>query len=179
MVDPVTTNRLIYRAMYLGLAAALLFLRLLPLSTMPVVFPGPDLLLCVTIAWVLRRDEYVPAIFIVLVFALEDMLVMRPPGLWALIVLLATEFLRRREEAMRDLPFLVEWAMVSVVMVAMMLAYRFVLLVTMVSQPGLGLTLLQVMTTIVGYPVVVILSQLALGLRKAAPGEVDALGHRV
>jgi rod shape-determining protein MreD len=47
-----------------------------------------------------------------------------------------------------------------------------------VTQPGLGLTLIGLVATILAYPLVVILAGRAFGLRKIVPGEVDRLGHR-
>lgn len=176
MIDPVTTRLWAYRALFVALAALLLFVRLLPLSTLPVRIPGPDLMLCITLAWVLRRPDFVPAIVIVAVVLLEDMLAMRPPGLWALIVLLGSEFLRDRGASMRGLPFLAEWATVSAVMAIMLLANRLVLAVVMVPQTGLGLTLLQLLATVAAYPVVVAASHLALGLRGAS--DIDGIGSR-
>lgn len=176
MIDPVTTRLWAYRTLFVALAAALLFLRLLPLSTLPVRIPGPDLMLCITLAWVLRRPDFVPAGFIVAVFLLEDMLAMRPPGLWALIVLLGSEFLRDRAGPMRGLPFLAEWATVTAVMAIMLLANRLVLALVMVPQTGLGLTLLQLLTTVAAYPLVVAASHLVLGLRGAS--DIEGMGSR-
>ncbi|MCB2137131.1 MAG: rod shape-determining protein MreD [Rhodobacteraceae bacterium] len=179
MVDPVASARLAHRALFLGLAILIFFVRLLPLSTMPVVFPGPDLLLCLTLVWVQRRPEYVPAVVVAAVFFIDDLLAVRAPGLWALLVLLGTEFLRSRETGFRDLPFLLEWAVTSLVIVVIAIANRLVLALFVVPQTGLGLTLMQVLATIAAYPVVVFVSHFAFGLRKAATGEVDALGHRL
>lgn len=176
MIDPVTARRWSYRALFVALAALLLFLRLLPLSTLPARIPGPDLMLCITFAWVLRRPDFVPAVAIVAVFVIEDMLAMRPPGLWALFVLLGSEFLRDRAGAMRGLPFLAEWATVTAVMAIMLLANRLVLALVMVPQTGLGPTLLQLLATVAAYPLVVAASHLALGLR--APGELDGMRSR-
>ena len=58
-------------------------------------WPAPDLMLALTLAWVVRRPDLLPAPLIAAYFFVEDILMMRPPGLWALIVLGATEFLRR------------------------------------------------------------------------------------
>ncbi|MBC7137889.1 MAG: rod shape-determining protein MreD [Defluviimonas sp.] len=176
MIDPATTRLWAYRGLYLALAALLLFVRLLPLSTQPARVPGPDLMLCITLAWVLRRPDFVPALIIVAVFVLEDMLAMRPPGLWALIVLLGSEFLRDRAGAMRGLPFLAEWATVAAVMAIMLLANRLVLALVMVPQTGLGPTLLQLLATAAAYPLVVAASHLAPGLRRAS--DIDAAGSR-
>ena len=176
MIDPITTRRWSYRALFVALAALLLFVRLLPLSTLPAQIPGPDLMLCITFAWVLRRPDFVPALAIVAVFLIEDMLAMRPPGLWAMVVLLGSEFLRDRASAMRGLPFLAEWATVTAVMALMLLANRTILALVVVPQTGLGLTLLQFVTTVLAYPLVVAASHLALGLR--APSEIDGMGSR-
>lgn len=179
MVDAVSANRFGYRGLFLGLALAVFFVRLLPLSLEPVTWPGPDLLLGLTLAWVLRRPDFVPATVVVAVFLLEDMLLMRPPGLWALLVLLGTEFLRDRAVVLRDIPFVVEWLMVSALVALLLLADRMVLAVAMVPQAGLGLMLAQYLSTVLAYPLVVGLSQFVFGLRKVAPGEVDQLGHRI
>lgn len=179
MVDPVTSQRLAYRALFFGLAGFIFFARMLPLSTLPPRVPGPDLLVCLVATFVLRRGDYAPAWAIVLVMLLEDFLTMRPPGLWALIVLFGSQFLRSRANLTRDLPFWLEWAMVSAVVVAMTLVYRLVLAIFMVPQVGPGPVMLQIVITLLTYPLFVLAAHFAMGLRKAAPGQVDALGHRL
>jgi rod shape-determining protein MreD len=179
MVDPVSSARIGYRTLFLVVAVALLFARMLPLSAIPAEWPGPDLLLCVTIAWVLRRPDYVPALSLVLVFLLDDLFAMRPPGLWTLIVLVASEFLRSREVMTRDLPFALEWAMVGIVIASMLIANRLILALFMVPQITLAPVLMHILSTLIAYPVVVAISHALLGLKKVAPGEVDALGHRL
>ena len=179
MADPVASARIGYRSLYLGLSALLIFLGLLPLSTLPPDWPGPDLVLCLTIAWVLRRPDYAPALSLVAVFLVSDLFAMRPPGLWALIVLIGTEFLRSREALTRDLPFALEWAMVGAVIAAMALANWLILALFMVPQIALGPVVMQLLSTLFAYPAVVALSHVFLGLRKVAPGAVDALGHRL
>ncbi len=179
MIDPHAATRFGHRALYVALVALILFLRLLPLSTAPSPWPGPDLILCLTVVWVLRRPDHLPALIIALVFFADDLLALRPPGLWSLIVLLGTEFLRSRESATRDLPFLLEWVFAGAAIAAMILANRFVMALFMIPDAGFGQVLLQYLATILAYPVIAGLMQLAFGLRRAAPGEVDALGHRL
>lgn len=179
MVDPITTRRWLYRALFLALAAVFLFGRMLPLSTLPSAWPGPDLLLCLAFAWVLRRPDFLPVLTVAVVFLLEDMLLMRPPGLWTLIVLFATEFLRDRAALTRDLPFFVEWALIGAVMLATLVAYRLTLALFMVPQSGLGLSLIQLLASVTAYPFVVLFSHRALGIRWVVPGEVEALEHRL
>jgi rod shape-determining protein MreD len=179
VVDPVSSVRIGYRALFVGFAGFLLFTRILPLSAIPPQWAGPDVLLCVAIAWVLRRPDYVPALSILAVFFIDDLLAMRPPGLWTLITLVATEFLRSREPLTRDLPFAVEWAMVGIVIAVMLIANYLILALFMVPQAAFAAILVHGIATIAVYPLVVAASHGLLGLRKVAPGQVDALGHRL
>ncbi|MDI3335616.1 rod shape-determining protein MreD [Defluviimonas aestuarii] len=179
MVDPAAATRFSYRSLFLALAAVILFVRLLPLSALPARFPGPDLILCLALAWVQRRPDYAPALLIVIVFLIEDILAMRPPGLWALIVLLGTEFLRSREALLRDLPFIVEWAATGALILAMAIVNWLVLALFLVPQADFGPVMLQVITTIVAYPLIVLATLFVLGVRRTATGEVDTLGRRI
>jgi rod shape-determining protein MreD len=179
MAEPVARGVWSHRALYVALAGMLLFLRMLPLGSVAGSWPGPDLLLCLTLAWVLRRPDFVPALLIALVVLLEDLLLMRPPGLWAAIVVLAAEFLRTRTALTRELGFLIEWLLVAGVILAAILGYRLVLTLVMLPQAGLGQTLAQAAGTILCYPLVVVASRLAFGVRKPATGEIDAYGRRM
>ena len=76
MVDPVTRARLWHRVMFVTIAALVLLLRLLPLSPSTSGFSGPDITLALTLAWVLRRPEYVPVALIVLVIVVEALLLL-------------------------------------------------------------------------------------------------------
>jgi rod shape-determining protein MreD len=178
MVDPVTAARLGYRALYLAVAALILLAGMLPLSSVPPRWPPPDLLVAVTFALVLRRPDYVPASLVVVIFFIEDTLSMRPPGLWTVIVLLGTEFLRSRVALVREMPFLVEWLMVSVVLGAMGIAQYLVLSLFLVPQPGFPVTAIQIAGTLVVYPAVVLATRWLIGLRRLLPGEADAIGGR-
>lgn len=169
----------IFRGLFLALALFLLFIRLLPLGNAPGTFPGPDLLLCLILAWVIRRPDFLPMPLILLVILIEDLILMRPPGLWTAIVVLGTEFLRSRAALTRELNLLVEWMLVSGVMLGMMLAYRLILAIAFVPQPPFGFVVVQVLWSVALYPLVVALSQFTLDLRKPATGEVDNLGRRL
>jgi rod shape-determining protein MreD len=179
MVDGIRSSVWFYRAIFVGLAAALLFLKLLPLGSLAGDWPGPDLLLCLIFAWVVRRPDFLPALLIAAVVLLEDLLLMRPPGLWTALVLLATEFIRSRAALTRELAFVTEWLLVAGVMVALLIAYRLAFAVAFLPQPGFGFALLQTLWSVLCYPIVVAASRLAFDLRKPATGEVDAYGQRL
>lgn len=178
MVESTHAGRWTYRGVFLALVTLVIFAKLLPLNPGPGKFPGPDLLVLMACAWVVRRPDYLPVVLVVLVFLMADFLFMRPLGLWTALAIMGLEALRRRSVVLRDVGFLTEWLTVSVVITGMFLANALVLKVFLVDQPGLGLTLIRLISTLLVYPVVVVLAARAVGLRKIAPGEVDRLGHR-
>ena len=162
-------------ATYSLLALAIIVLRLMPLSQGSLRFPGPDLLLCLSLVWVLRRPRDVPALLIAGLVLIEDIVTLRAPGLWALAVLTGTEAARRREHRWREQPFLVEWLRVAMLMAAMMAAARLVMVVVLLPVPPLGQVLLHWLASVTAYPVVAFAGML-LGLRRAAPGEAEGTG---
>jgi rod shape-determining protein MreD len=179
MADGVPSSVWAYRGLYALLAGLLLFVRMLPLGSVAGGWPGPDLLMGLTFAWVLRRPDYVPALLIAAVVLLEDLLLMRPPGLWAALMVLGAEFLRNRAALTRELSFVLEWVLVAGVMAGATIGYRMVLALMMLDQASLGQTMVQLVTSILCYPLVIAVSALAFGVRKPAAGEVDAYGRRL
>lgn len=178
-MNELTLSRLwLTRAGFILLALTILFFHLLPLETQPRRWAGPDLLLCFAMAWSMRRPEYVPAISLAVVFLLADLLLQRPPGLWALFALIGCEQLRSRARSLRDANFIVEWTTVGVVVIAVTLLYRLVLAVTLVDLPQLSLTLSELALTLLFYPLVVAITHFLMGVRKTAPGDLDALSQR-
>ena len=165
------------RAFVTGLAlfclayGLLLFVRLLPLAPGMLGWPGPDMGLVLILAWVLRRPDQIPAPVIVAAVLVEDVLLMRPPGLWALFVLLGSEAARQREHRWRDTGFMVEWLRVAALVGLMMLAQRVVLILFMLPVAALGQVILQYLATVAAYPVAVFAARWLLGLRRIRHGE--------
>lgn len=178
MIGLATRARLSGLVLYVLIALVLLFVRLLPVSPGGIGWPGPDWLLALTLAWVLRRPQQVPAFAIALVALVEDLVLLRPPGLWAALMLLGSEAARNREARWREQGFVIEWLKVSMLMGAMMLANRITSALFLLPVPPLGMTLLQLIATAAAYPVAVLFGRLCLGLRRISPAEADRLGHR-
>lgn len=178
MVDPATSQRWLYRLVFVALAAALLFLRLLPLGTMPASLPGPDLLLCLSLAWVQRRPDIVNPLLLGALLFLSDMLLGRPPGLWAALVLIAAEFLRSRHQGSTEMPFAIELAFVAGAVIALAVCYWAALGIFAVPHPGLDELLMRALFTLTAYPVVVGLSRLAFNIRRLSPAEAETGGLR-
>ncbi len=196
MIDGATREIWLHRALFVAIALGLLFWRLLPLPLADsslcapdarlclarvwlARMPGPDLLLCVIFAWTMRRPDYLPVLLIASVVLLEDLLLMRPPGLWTALVLLASEFIRGRVALTRELNFAVEWLLVTGLMSAVMVIYRLIFAMVLLPQPGIGFAFAQLVWSVLCYPAVVFLSRVVLDLQKPAMGEVDAYGRRL
>lgn len=179
MVDPANARRWMYRGLFVLLAAMVLFVQVLPVTMVAGRWPGPDLILALAMAWGLRRPDYLPPLLAAAVLLTADLLLQRPPGLWAGLVVLALEVLRTRHTLWRDLPFAAEWAVISAVMAAVVLLNWLLLAVFLVDQAALGLYLIQLIGTVLAYPAVVLASAWLLGVRKAAPGELEAMGYRL
>lgn len=169
----------LHRGAFVLIALALFFVRLLPLGTDAGQWPGPDLLLCLIIGWVMRRPDYLPVWLIAAVVFAEDLLLMRPPGLWTALVLIVAEFLRSRAALTRELNFAVEWLLVSTLMFGLLLAYRLAFVATMIPQPSIGFALVQTIGSVICYPVLMMVSQIVLNVHKPATGEVDARGRKL
>lgn len=175
-----TISRLWFmRAMFVALSFAVIFLHLLPLSTLPSSMGAPDIILALAFCWALRRPEFVPALLIGLVMLFADLMMSRPPGLFAAFALIAVEMLKARAGQLRDMPFSVEWITASIAIATVIIGYRLVLVILLVESFALPTALVQILFTIMIYPVVIGVSWLFFGLRKPTLGEVNALGQRL
>ena len=166
-----------YRSFFVLLAAVLIFLHLLPLHPGPGRLPGPDILLLIALAWTIVRPVLVPVWLLAAVFLMSDLLLMRPPGLWTALTVLACEFLRTRRAPLKTSTFLVEWLAVAGVITAMTVVNTLVLSIFAVPQPTFGLTVIRMVFTILAYPVVFVLAGRAIGLSKSTEDR-DGLGAR-
>ena len=171
------TQRWLFGTTFAVLFIVLMLIHLVPLSIAAGRVPGPDLLVALTMAWVLRRPDFVPTPVVAVLFLMADMLFMRPIGLWTALIVLAVEFLRVREHSTREQTFLAEWAMVSGVLLTITLVDRIVLTVLFVEQVSFGLVLFQFLATALSYPLVVLGSRWVFGINKLTSSQADARGR--
>ena len=179
MTDLSRSRLWVMRMGFVGLALVILFFHLLPLETVPRAWAGPDLLLGFACAWALRRPEYVPGVILALVFLLADLLLQRPPGLWAALALIGVENLKSRGRHLRDASFAAEWLAVAVILTLVIFGNRILLGLAMVPTPAMTLNLTELALTTLAYPLIVAVTHGIMGVRKTAPGDLDALGKRV
>lgn len=161
------------RAAFCVLFAVVIFVYLMPLQVAPRPWAGPDVLLAMTFAWATRRPEFVPMALIAFLFLLADFLFQRPPGLWALLALIATEWLKSRERRQRHQSFVLEWASVAAMVLFVAVVNRLVLKIVIIEPGPLSLSAMQAMMTILVYPVVVIVTRLVFRVRRYVPGDSE------
>ncbi len=165
-MDRAVTHLWAKRGLYVALAILVVFLHLLPLDAKPDRLPFPDVLIALTYAWVLRRSEYVPVLIIAIVMFMADLLLQRPPGLLAALVVLGAAYLHTAAPGMRDAGFVSEWTTVGAVIATVFVLDRMILAILSVQQATLGPVIIQVLMTIAIYPLMVLLSQTAFGVRR-------------
>lgn len=177
-MDRPASHLWVKRSLYLLLAALILFLHLLPLDSKPDRWPFPDLLIALTFAWVLRRPDYVPTLAIAAVMLMADLLLQRPPGLLAALVVMGAAYLRSAAPGMRDAGFVGEWTTAGAVITGIFVLNRLILAILSVQQAALALMVVQVVLTIAIYPLIVLLSQSGFGVRRKSPVDTITAGGR-
>ncbi|MEJ5218359.1 rod shape-determining protein MreD [Cognatishimia sp. D5M38] len=179
MSENLTARLWLMRAAFVALALLVIFWQLLPMETVPRRFTGPDMLLVMCVLWVLRRPDYAPPVAIAGVMLLADFVFLRPPGLMALATYLVCENLRNRSTGVRDMPFSVEWLTAAGGMTAIVLGNRLLETIFLLDHASLGLTLIQLIMSVLAYPLVAILLFVFIGLRKINPSDPELLQGRV
>lgn len=162
-----------YRGLFLLIAATAVTIKLLPIDIEGSALPGPDLIMALTFAWLMRHPALVPLALIAAVVLLADFLLQRPPGLWTALVVLVTEAIRRRRLTMVEVPFLTEWAAFAAIMLGLLLLNRIALWLLVVDLAPPGPVLLHGFVTVLIYPAVAALSHYVLRVPKLAPGEME------
>jgi rod shape-determining protein MreD len=165
------------RVVFIFLTLLVLFFHLLPLNPAPSQWPGPDVLVAMVFAWAVRRPEYVPILLIAGVMLLADMMLQRPPGLWSVLVVCASEWLKSRERRQRETTFALEWLTFAGTLIVITVLYRAVMMILILTPGTLMLSLIQVLMTIAIYPAAVGVSYFLFGVRRSAPGDMDRLGR--
>lgn len=167
------------RGLYLLVSLLIIYLSLLPMQTVPRSIVMPDLLLALALCWAARRPDFVPIWLIAFVFLLADLMFQRPPGLWTGLVLIFTEVLRTRAQGLRGMTFPLEWTTVGLGILALYVANRLIVTMTLLPPPPVVPYFVQMFATIAVYPLVSGLSYLLMGIARPAPGALDAFGNRI
>ena len=167
------------RTQFALLALLLIFIDLVPLGFGADRAPRPDLLALLAFAVLLRRPDMVPLWLLAPLWLAADLLLQRPPGLWAALSLLAFEFTRAQEYRLRDIPFALEWGFIALVLFATVLANRLILALGLVPLPDFATVMQHYFVTVLVYPAVVFFCYFILRIHKVTPDEAVRYGHRL
>jgi rod shape-determining protein MreD len=139
---------------------------------------APDLLYCLTVAWMIRRPRSAPLPAVVGLGLFADLMLSRPLGLGALGLLVASELFRARAATFHGLPFPVEWLAATLVFAAMLGSEQLALLLVFAEAPGVAPLARHLVATALAYPVVVLGLAWCLQLRAPrAPRPGNPLGR--
>ncbi|MCO4824300.1 MAG: hypothetical protein KC451_05555 [Amylibacter sp.] len=167
-----------YRAAYLGIGMAFILWSIIPFDLSAGALPVPDIFFCITMAYVVRRPEYVPVWMIFVVFFLRDILTQAPLGLCTLLVVMGTEVVRGNIQAFREYNFGLEWLWIGAIFVAITTTEQILLALTLSDTPRLLGQVLLILFTLAAYPVTVGVMKFGFGITRPRPGELDAWGKR-
>lgn len=195
MANPVGPQVWVKRVTFVIIAFVIMVVQLVPQSMEPrlltIPFPyglfaplhirmvPPDLCLLITIVWVVRRPKFAPVWIVAAIFLMGDLIFQRPPGLWAGMVVLLSEELRKRHREFRVMPFMGEWGSVALGMFILFATYRLVIAVFALDVAPLGMVLLQLILTIAAYPFVALFMHYVFGISRVTPGETGSRGQPV
>lgn len=178
MVDPFTLEIWLRRLTLFALVLGAIFLKLLPLQSGGSTLPWPDLILCLMAAWAIRRPALVPLGMVVLVGLLTDFLFIRAPGPWTLILILCFEVLRVQARREGTMSVATEAGTILAVFTSAFLANRLILAVFAVPQPPFGATVLELLVTVLAYPLVALVTVFIFRVTRPDPTDIQGLRGR-
>ncbi len=162
---PTNSRRWFEVILFLIMGFASIGIPIIPMGLAANSVAFPDIMFALFAAWVIRRPMSAPILGIVFLGVLGDAMMMRPLGLWALVLFVGMEVLRVSERAFRDIPFLVEWLYVSALFALMLILQNLLLLVSFDRVYGVTDVIWHWGRTVAVYPVVVIILHWGLHIR--------------
>lgn len=165
MAEPRASGVWKLRLTFVGVVMALLFVRLLPLQTIPSTISGPDIIMAVIFYLSLQRPDAVPSVLIGAIILIEDMFLQRPPGLMAALIILASAWLKLTAAQTQDRNWLKDWWMSALAMIATIVVMRIVLTLALVPRPPALLHYTQLISTILVFPIVAFVAYYVLQIR--------------
>lgn len=130
---------------------------------------SPDLLTALCCFWVIRRPDTAPMPLIFALGLVADLLLMRPVGLGALVLVLMTEGLRSQYGALRDVGRVLEWLMFTALFSVATLGIMAVMWVTFAEVPPLGAMGERIVITAMIYPLVGTTARIVFGVTRPQP----------
>ncbi len=165
------------RVLFLGTALLSIAIPLLPLGFSPDRLAMPDLFLGLTFAWLVREPKAAPLILVAVLALLADAVLMRPFGLWALLVVVLAELVRMNNRLLREGGFLIEMLAFLGALVILLLAQNLFLFVTFSGTYPLNTLVEIVITSLICYPFIVLFLHYIIRVRgPSSKNQPDRLG---
>ncbi len=173
-------KRFLFGLVYTGLMCALMLVNIVPFEFWPRRFPGPDLMVAITFVWLLRRPNQVPAPLVAAVFLIADILLMRPLGLWAALMVISVEFLRSRRINIKERAFLAEWALAAGTLFATTVAYTVIVSIALFEWGPMPVdkAAIQAFSTVLAYPLVAATAKYVLGVTVLTAKDFHSSGEK-
>ena len=179
MNDLLVLRGILFRLLYLLGGVTFIVITLIPFDLTAGRAAGPDILFALAFLLVIRRPEYLPMISVLFVFFLQEVAASAPLGIWTLLVLLATEWVRYNLQAFREYNFIYEWLWFCAIYLTMMLLRHLALVVTVSHRPDLLDLTLVYLFTILLYPPLTGVAHYVFGVHSPPAGETDAWGRAI
>jgi rod shape-determining protein MreD len=148
-----SASPLLERTLFALLAVAAIHVALVPVTHAADRIALPDLLFCLTLAWVVRRPATAPLGLVLLVGVTADVLLARPPGLGALGLVLASEAVRARRGWLSQ-HVVAEWLAAGLAFALVLGATAALLALSLAPGPGAGALAAHWLATVAAYPFV-------------------------
>ncbi|MBL1437354.1 MAG: hypothetical protein COB08_014280 [Rhodobacteraceae bacterium] len=120
----------LFRLLFFFLGLLAIAYPILPLQFTPTRWPAPELLFALTMAWVVRQPESAPFLLVAALALLADAVLMRPLGLWALLLVMASETLRFSYKSIQERGLIAEFSMVAALFLVMLILQNLLLWVS-------------------------------------------------
>ena len=177
MMETPLSRRISFALAYVGFAFTIYFVQLLPLKTVPSVLGKPDVLFVLTVAWMLRRPDLLPIPVVAFVLLCGDLLLQRPPGLFAGFGLCALLFLRTRAHEIRRAGQFTDSLVVWLTLFLVFAVYRLALVIAFLPVPTWTAALTHAAFSMALYPILYWILGPVLGVREVGSRGPD--GARV
>ena len=156
----------LYRGFFVLLGLLAIAYPILPLQFTPTRWPAPELLFALTMAWLVRQPESAPFLLIAPLAIMADAVLMRPMGLWAMLLLMASETVRFSYRAIQERGIVIEFSMVAALFLTMMILQNVLLWVSFSQSLEVARMLQFSVLTLLCYPVMVAFLHYIIRVRK-------------
>jgi len=142
----------VFRGLFIILALVAISVPLLPLRFSPDRLPMPDLFFALTIAWVVREPQTAPLVLIAGLALLADAVLMRPLGLWAVLIVFASELARMNARLIREGGILTEMIFFALIIIAMFFIQNIMLFITFLGGYPVNTLAWIILLSLIAYP---------------------------